>query len=208
MPPPSSAPPYEVVLPFPVARAKIPATMNWRSTWIVSSIQTLKTRGHFDKYVARLPVQHRDALLLCVAGMWLPITVARAHYAACEELGLARSEQLDMGLAVGERAQGTVLKTATRVATGSGVTPWTVVPQLQRLWERGADGGGTSVLKVGPKEAIVETVGCELFDVPYFRHAYAGVILGIVRLFCTRAYTHDETTRFAQGECTLRLQWA
>lgn len=203
-----SAPPYEVVLPFPVARAKIPTTMNWRSTWVVSSIQSLKARGHFDKYSKLLGTTHRDAILLAVAGMWLPIAVARAHYEACDALGLPRSEQVEMGLAVGERAQGTLLRTATRVVTGSGVTPWTVVPQLQRLWERGADGGGTSVLKVGPKEAIVETIGCELFDVPYFRHAYAGVILGIVKLLCKRAYAHDETAPLAQGECALRLQWA
>lgn len=204
--PPSRSP--EVVLPFPVARSRVRPAQNWRSTWIVSSIQTLKTRGHFDRYADLLAPAHRESVLHVVAGTWLPMPVARAHYEACDRLALPRADQLEMGLAVGERAQGTVLRTATRVATGSGVTPWSVVPQLPRLWERGADGGAASVLKVGPKESILDTVGCELFDVPYFRRAFGGVILGIVRLFCKRAYAHDETPAHARGECVLRLQWA
>jgi len=179
----------------------------WRSTWVVSSIQTLRHRGLFDRYAALLPAAHRDAILMCVAGTWLPVAVARAHYEACQALGLARAEQIANGMAVGERAQGTVLGTVARAATGAGVTPWTIVPQMQRLWERGADGGANCVTRAGPKEGTIETIGCELFDVPYFRAAFGGVVLGVVRLFARDAYVHDDTPAHARGESVLRIQW-
>jgi hypothetical protein len=197
-----------VLLPFPAARGRIKPVTMWRSTWVVSSIQTLRHRGYYDRYSALVPDEHRDAILMCVAGTWLPVMVARAHYEACEALGMSRADQVANGVAVGERAQGTVLGTVTRMATGAGVTPWTIVPHMQRLWERGADGGGNCVTRIGPKEGTIETVGCALFDVPYFRAAFGGVVLGIVRMFAREAYVHDQTPQYARGECVLRLQWA
>lgn len=181
---------------------------HWRSTWLISSIQTLRARGHYDAYVRLLPHEHREAILFAVAGVWLPTGLARVHYEACEALDLPHGEQIAMGRAVGERAQGTVLQTAVKMATGAGVTPWTILPQLQRLWDRGADGGVCTTRKLGPKEALIETVGCELFDVPYFRCAFGGVVAGIVQLFCRRTYVHDATRAEQHSACALRLQWA
>ena len=203
----SDAPRGDVFLPLPPGRAASRAR-HWRSTWVISSLQTLKERGYYPRYLGYLPSEHRSAVLLVVAGVWLPMADAVAHYRACDRLGLSRSEQVSMGLAVGERAQGTVLRTAVRMATGAGVTPWTILPQMQRLWDRGADGGGVEVRKVGPKEAVVEVVGCGVLDVPYFRSALGGVIQGIVQLFCRRAYVHDLTDRSSRSSARLRLQWA
>ena len=198
---------YPVFLPFPVEQGRITPAAHWRSTWVVASLQTLRELGHFARYERHLPAVHRDAVLLAVAGVWLPMPVARAHYEACQALGLDEGAVLAMGLRSGERAQGTVLKTAVRMARGVGASPWTVFPQLNRLWERGADGGAAAVYEVGPKEAVVHTVGCELFDVPYFRLAFAGVMRGVVQLFSSRAYLHDVTAPAWRGECALRVQW-
>src|SRR5205823_14563872 len=126
---------------------------------------------------------------------------------ACEQLGLTTDEQIGMGSSVGERAQGSVLSTAVRAARGAGVTPWTIFPHFQRLWVRGAKGGAVSVTKLGPKDARTEFVGCELFDIDYFRNAFRGVLLGIMTLFCQKAYAH-ETPKRARGEVTFHVQWA
>lgn len=198
----------EIVLPFSVARELIRPAHQWRSTWVVASIQTLRERGHFDRYEALLLPSYRDVVLEAVAGMWLPMAPARAHYQACDRLGLTLGEATAMGRAAGARAQGSVLGTAVRAARGAGATPWSVVPLLHRLWQRGADGGDTQIEKLGPKEGRMETVGCELFDVPYFRRAFAGVMHGILELFCHKLYVHDETPTHARGAIVLRLQWA
>src|SRR5439155_12473049 len=100
--------------------------------------------GHFDRYIARVPAEMKSEILDAVAGVWMPMPIARAHYVACDQLGLTTDEQIGMGSSVGERAQGSVLSTAVRAARGAGVTPWTIFPHFQRLWLRGAKGGAVS----------------------------------------------------------------
>jgi len=195
----------EEILPFSQDRAHVLPASQFRSTWIVSSLQSLRERGHFERYLAGLAA-HKAEILECVAGTWLPLRVAHAHYAACDALRLATEEQLAMGRAVGGRAQGSILQTAAKAARGAGVTPWTILPQFDRLWRRGANGGVIAVTKTGPKEARVEIVGCALFDVDYFRNAFRGVLLGIGDLFCRTPYVHDVGRRIP-GEAMFQLQW-
>jgi hypothetical protein len=197
----------EVILPFPLPRAQIEPATHYRSTWIVSSLQSLRAAGHFDRYVVLLPVEMKSEILDAVAGVWMPMPIARAHYLACDALGLSSDEQLAMGASVGERAQGNVLSTVVRAARGAGVTPWTIIVQFQRLYARGCDGGAVAAFKIGPKDARVEFVGCELFDIDYFRHAFRGILLGIMSLFCKKAYVH-ETPKHGRGEVTFHVQWA
>jgi hypothetical protein len=198
----------EVVLPFRWSASERKPATALRSTWILSSIQTLKARGHFDRYAALLPEAHSEAILLAVGGVWLPMPVARAHYEACDRLGLPHEEILAMGVASGERAQGTVIRTALRSATGAGVTPWTILTNAHALWARGADGGDLCVTRLGPKEASLEVIGCELFEVPYFRTALRGVFTWVVQQFSTRAFVNDVTPRGRRIACTLLFQWA
>jgi hypothetical protein len=195
----------EVVLAFPGPRESIvPATL-YRSTWLVSSLQTLRERGHFEQY-RRLLSAHHDIILTALAGSWLPMEVAKAHYDACNRLGLSVDEQLTMGMNVGNRAQGTVLSSAVKAARGAGVTPWTIVPQFHRLYQRGVNGGAAAAFKVGPKEARAEFIGCELFDIDYFRHAFRGVLLNVGQLFTEKQYIHDMPRR-RRGEAIFKLQW-
>jgi hypothetical protein len=195
----------ETILAFPAPREEIePATL-FRSTWVVSSLQSLRERGHFARYDELLTTQ-RAEILECVAGTWLSMETAHAHYTACDGLNLPIEEQLAMGRAVGARAQGTILQTTVKAARGAGVTPWTILPQFDRLWRRGANGGGISVVKTGPKEARVEILGCTLFDVFYFRNAFRGVLLGIGDMFCRSPFVHDMARR-TPGEAAFQLQW-
>jgi hypothetical protein len=196
----------ETILPFPTSREEIPRATAFRSTWLVSSLQTLRERGHFEAYKRELTAHH-DAILGALAGSWIPMPVARAHYEACDQLGLDVSEQVAIGESVGLRAQGTLLSTAAKTARSAGVTPWAIIPQFDRLYRRGANGGAAAAFKIGPQEARVEFVGCELFDVDYFRHAFRGVLQNIGSLFCTKSYIHDLPRR-RRGEAIFRLQWA
>jgi hypothetical protein len=194
------------ILPFEQPKERIPHARAFRSTWIISSVRSLQERGHYDRYLELLSAEHHDAVLLSVAGVWLPMAVARAHYEACQRLELSKDEQTAMGLAVGDRGQGSLLSTVVMAARGAGVTPWTILPQFQRLWLRGANGGAMSVTALGPKEAKVETVGCELFDIDYFRVAFGGVLFGIMRRFAQKAYYHEVPGRLRHGSL-YRFQW-
>lgn len=197
----------EVVLPFPAPRASIAPATHYRSTWIVSSLQALRNAGHYERYLELLPAGSRDEIVNVVAGIWLPMPVAKTHYVACDRLGLDVDQQIGMGLSVGERAQGTLLSTVVRAARGAGVTPWTIFPQFHRLWQRGCEGGAAAVTKLGPKDARAEFIGLELMDIDYFRNAFRGVVHGVVALFCKKLYVHEEPRR-ARGEVAFHVQWA
>ena len=198
----ASAP--EIVLPFPTACEPV---RHARSTIVLGSIASLRHAGHFDRYAGALAPEHRDQLLQAVAGTWIPVEVARSHYRACEALNLSPDEEVGLGRLIFERTGETMFATILRLAKGVGVTPWTLLPHLQRFWERGYDGGGLSVSRLGPKEARVELVQCSLVEVRYFRNAARGLLGAVIQLFCTRAYLQELAGR-QRGTVIVRIQWA
>ncbi len=196
-----------VIVPFAAPRDQLPPADGYRSTWLMSSLQALRDRGHLDAYFKALPPDLHDTMRSLVVGVWVPLSLARAHYEACDRLQLGTAEQIALGRAVSDRAQGAMLGTVVRMARSAGVTPWTVLPQYRRLFERGVRGGGISVVKLGPKEARIDIVGCELFEIHYFRVAFRGVLQGIAGLFCRVSFIHDVPTA-APSDASYRFQWA
>src|SRR5712671_1498685 len=85
------------LVPLASSRNRIANATEFRSTWITASQGTLKARGHRERYEALVAPEHRDVLLNIIAGEWLPMEVARAHYTACDRLGLASDELLEIG---------------------------------------------------------------------------------------------------------------
>jgi hypothetical protein len=198
----------DVFLDFAVPRARIPDCSQFRSTWLNSSLLALRERELMDRYKAALPPQHHAPILESVAGVWLPIDVALAHYTACGSLGLTRQQIADIGSEVTTRVHGTSLALAVRLAKQAGVTPWTILAQLGRLWERIWIGGGVAVYRRGPKEAIIEIVQWRCADVSYVRLAMPSIVNGVVQMFCTKAYVTEVTAMVGPGALGLKLQWA
>lgn len=194
----------EVILPFPARTHPVRAI---RSTVIVGSFAVLRERGLFDAYAAALPAESREILVHMVAAAWIPMDLAMTHYAACDSLDLPPDTIAEMGRGVFDRIRGTLLGTTVRMARGAGVTPWTVLPHLQRFWDRAYQGGGLSVIKVGPKEARGEVVQARLCDSIYFRHALRGLLVGVLELFCQKAYVSLLPVR-ASASIAYQMQWA
>jgi hypothetical protein len=181
-----------VVVPFPGgSRARVSMVTQFRSTWLSSSLRSLKERGLVDAYLVHLPRDYHQAVLAPVAGVWLPVSVALAHYSACDALALSTAEILAIGREATNRVHGTVLSTFVRLARNAGITPWTALPRLQELWTRIWLGGGVSVVKVGPKEARIEIAGWPCAASPYCRIALRGVLPGVLDLFCSKSYARD-----------------
>jgi hypothetical protein len=143
-----------------------------------------------------------------VAATWVPYGIAEEHYRACNSLGYGASEFTEMGHDVGNRIHGTMLATVVKLAKGAGVTPWTSFAQFGRLWERIFIGGGITVRKVGPKEAHVEVLGQGLLAIPYYHFAQRGLFLGLLDLFCTKAYASDVPRTSTPTGTTYRFAWA
>lgn len=177
-------PQEEAIVPLPGPRSSIPPATAYRSTWVVSSLDALRSHGHFESYLGELR-EHRGEILSCVAGTWLPMPVVRAHYQACDALALTEEQITEMALGPGARVRRAWYSRLIVAAEKSKGDPWTVLAQLDRTWHRGANGGASAVFRVGPKEARVEYVGCELFRIPYYCQAVRAVLLALVERFGT-----------------------
>jgi hypothetical protein len=191
-----------LALPTPVTPAR-----HARSTVLLGSIATLREADRFDEYQARLPLEHRETLLNMVAGAWIPIDVALAHYETCNALALPLDRQVANGRATFDKTRGTLLGTMLRMARESGMTPWSVFPYYQRFWERGYDGGGIAVTRLGPKEARLDLVQFRLVECPYYRHAVRGLATGVLELFCQKAYVTERPGMRSPASVSFRMQW-
>jgi hypothetical protein len=193
----------DVVLAFPSA---IRPLRHVRSTLILASIESIRKSERFEEYELALPPEHRGAVLGAIAATWLPIDVALAHYSACDALGLSADQQVQAGHKTFLGARPTLLGTAVALARTAGFTPWQAFPLYQRFWERGMDGGGLSVVRVGPKDAHITIVECGLVASAYFRNGLRGLCASLTQLFCARAYV-TERSHASDGTLVLRVQW-
>jgi hypothetical protein len=180
-----------------------------RSTLIATSLQSLRTRRLYDRYVRLLQGPHKETILTAVAGSWLSIEAAAAHYRACDALHLDTALQLAMGMDVGNRVHGTFLGVMVRTARTAGVTPWLALSNSAKLHGRlFSGGGGIAVTEIGPKDARVDLVGNVLCDIEYFRVGMRGVYHAAVQLFCSSVYTVELSRIRAPRASAMRISWA
>lgn len=179
----------------------------FRSTWLTSSLASIRERGHFDAYRTKLDRAHADAVLSAVPGLWLPMDVAVAHYSACDRLDLPNGELVILGEAATRRANATSLAFTARLATNAGVTPWAVFAQGNRLWAQTCKGGGVGIFKCGPKEARVEIIGFPLARFRYNRVTMRGIVQAAAQLFCTKVYASEIAGACGPNELVLRVSW-
>ena len=194
----------DVVLAFP---EKAIATRTVRSTVMLGSIATLREAGHYDAFTAALDPAHHDTLLQAVAGTWLPLDAALAYYRACDSLRLSSDAVAKLGGATFVRVQGTLLGTVLRMANGAGVTPWTILPQLQRFWDRGYQGGAVQITRHGPKDAHLAVARCALVESHYYRNALRGLTTSVLSLFCHKVYVQEQAGPRPEGTLVLHAQW-
>ena len=180
---------------------------HFRSTWLTSSLATLRERGLFDAYAAALPPVHREAVMATVAGVWLPIETAMAHYGACDRLELPTNDLLALGVTAIRRAQATNLAFVARLATSVGVTPWTILSHSARLWSNTCTGGGVAVWELGPKEARIDLVGFPLARYRYNRITMRGIVQAVIELFCAKVYAREIASSCNDTELAFRVSW-
>lgn len=198
----------EWFLPLEKPREEMKDAKHFRSTWITASQATLRGKGLFDAYRAALDPLHRDALLVVVAGIWLPMDVARAHYAACDTLNLPDDELVEIGRLAMRRANATTLSFITRLAKNAGVTPWTVLAQTPRIMAQTIDDGAVAIAKMGPKDARVEILGYPLASLRYNRITMRGILQGAIELFCRKAYSRELPELCDHHSLGIHLSWA
>jgi hypothetical protein len=194
----------EIVLAFP---EPIVPMRNVRSTLIQGGLASIKALGAYDAYVATVAPAVREEIEGSVAGMWIPVETAIAHYLACDELGLSADSAAQRGRVTFERTKGMLMGTAIGLARSAGVTPLTFAPYVQRFWLRGIDGGAVQATKVGPKEMRLDVVACPLLRSQYFRAALRGLTGSLMELVSRKVYVQEVGGSGPETAITLRVQW-
>jgi hypothetical protein len=195
----------EWVVPLP---ADVVEATHFRSTWLTASLQTVRERGLLERYEAQVDPKMKTAIDEAVPGVWLPMNVAFAHYAACDRLGLRDSELYAIGQAASRKANETSMQFARRVAQGVGVTPWTILGQLPRFWERTCKGGAVGVARIGPKEARIEIQGFPLAELRYNRITMRGIAAAFVGLLAKTVYVTELPAYTDARRIGMRAAWA
>jgi hypothetical protein len=197
----------EPLVPHVGDPATVPLATQVRGTVILSSLKGLRSRGYGPRYMELLDRRHHEDVASLTALTWLPITFAAAHYDACDRLGLDRATIESLGLETGKFVKETVLRAVSRIATESGVTPWFVLSNADKLVGRNWIGSSIAVWKLGPKEARIEWIQQPLARFGYFRLAFGGVIHALLDRFA-RTVVVREVPRVAQDrEVCHRLSW-
>ncbi|HEX8789686.1 MAG TPA: hypothetical protein VF765_01955 [Polyangiaceae bacterium] len=178
-----------------------------RSTVVASGINVFRVRGLIDAYSKNLDAKSRDILLTTVAGTWLPVDLALAHFAAVDAIGLTSEQSFDIGATSARRFGETLWGTAMRMTRATGIDPWNVLNIYERLWKRSFDGGGFTVTRHGPKEAFVEIRSIPFARHAYFRDALRGAHQSLLALLARTVYVREVPRRTHPEGFTMRISW-
>ncbi len=194
----------EVVIPLGTGVAPVSRV---RSTLLGSSLQATRELGLLGRYKAALPLRYHEPVLHTLGAVWLPVSVAMAHYRAMDELELSDDEVMAIGRAVGNRLHGSFLGTLVRGAKHVGMTPWTLASKLDRVWSRVFDGGHIGVWKLGPKDGLIALRGLPLLQFHYFRVGWRGVVSTGVETIVSKCYAREAKTESSSDAVDLIVSW-
>jgi hypothetical protein len=178
-----------------------------KSTLLIASVAALKESGYFAAYYDRLDARYEAEVLDSVAGAWVSLNAALAHYRACDALALTSAEQMTVGRRTGNGLQRHLTHIAGMVSRNAGVAPWWWLEHFNRFWARTFDGGGIAVTKLGPKEAEVRYAGCALLESSYFRSALRGVATGLLASVTHRSFMSELPACAGHHEVRYRFSW-
>jgi hypothetical protein len=196
----------EIFVPFE-HKGVAPLATAVRSTLIVSSMQTLRSHGHFDAYVSRIDPTKREEILSLIAGTWAPISLGEAHYSACGRLGLDDKTIDSYGCEVAERSNRSVFSLVLKLSRQTGVTPWTAFQRAHRLRELTWQGSDLSIYRLGPKEARFDWIGIPYACHPYYVVSFGGFLRGLTSLFASAVYTRIFPKGCSATSISYRISW-
>jgi hypothetical protein len=197
----------EVFLPFTAPRDRVVPVTSVRGTVLASSLKALRARGLGDAYFGQLAPEFREPIVGMIVSAWLPMSLATAHYQACDALDLDRSTIEDIGGEAGRLINETLLSVVLKLSREVGATPWTALARANRLFGRSWQGGDCAVYKLGPKEARLEWIGQPLAGIRYVRMAFGGFMHGLLTLFATRAIVRELPAHCTATTLGYRCSW-
>jgi hypothetical protein len=176
-----------------------------RSTLLLASLQALRRRHHYDRYLEALAPTAREPIKALATPTWVPVTLAEAHYGACDSLDLSVTEMLAIG-ADSSRVNAVGVHALVGLARVGGADVWTLLDRLPTSWQLMYRGSTLTTEKTGPKDARVTVAGNRLARFAYWRTGMRGVGEAVFRHFCTRVFIKESGR--ARDAVTFVISWA
>jgi len=157
-----------------------------------------------DAYLASLPPAYHDVVRSTPVSQWLPAAVAVAHYEAMDSLELSTSEILETGESVLRHGFGRAIEIVLKLAR---LTPPELFARSDNVWTRAFDGGAIHVLKLGPKELRIDTIGLPFSHLRYPRIAIRGVLAGVAAPAVKKVHVNEMPEHCVDGALSYRMSW-
>jgi hypothetical protein len=142
-----------------------------RNVVIQSSLARLQDSGYYERYLKLIDPKRLEELMSSLAPGWTPIDLALSHYEACDKLALSHEEMMKLGQQIGSRLQESALVNSAKRNRDSDFDLWTAEGSLHRMWARLYQGGSCQVVKLGPKDKLLELRSFALSRYRYYRNA-------------------------------------
>lgn len=178
-----------------------------RNMVIQSSLAMLEEEGYYERYLELIDPKKLEELRTIAPG-WTPIALAHAHYQACDDLGLTQDEIARLGQRIGQKLHETTLVHSGKRKPGVDFDLWEATGALYRTYARTYEGGTLQVVKLGPKDKLLELKGFSLSRHRYYRiaqlHGIASAYQSFgVRLETVKIVNYNPTA----DELTFRFTW-
>jgi hypothetical protein len=179
-----------------------------RNVVIQSSLAMLQEEGHYEQYLKHIDPQKLEELRSSFAPGWTPIALARAHYQACDDLGLTQDEIARLGQRIGDKLHETMLVHSAKRNPDADFDLWEATGALYRTYARTYEGGSLQVIKLGPKDKLLEFKAFSLSRSRYYRIAQLHGIGSSYQSFGVRLETLKVVSYNPTGdEMTFRFTW-
>ena len=166
-----------------------PNVTHIRGIILTKSIENLVGAGLHERYLRELEPELHEPMRFVIAASWVPVDLARAHYAACDRLRLSDRTIEELGSLMAASMGSTLFASLLRAVRSAGMDNlWTALKQNDRLWDRMYQGGGVTVIKLGPKDLTLENHGISLAESRHFRAGYRAYWVALGSLFAKAAY--------------------
>jgi hypothetical protein len=194
---------------YPPAQSKeaTPPVDAVRAFVFTSGQKWLADRGILERYRASLPASLQGMIGQIMASDWLSLDEALDLYDACDKLGLATEDQIDLGRVVSRANNGIFLRTIANLAGKLGLSPWTALRSIDRVWQRNNRGGAVAVYKLGERVARLEFWQVPLARSPFFVTSMRGALDAGIEGFCRRAIITDVPELWSPDGFAVRLAW-
>lgn len=147
-----------------------------RGSVLSASLQHLRNTGVYDRFRELSPPRLAESLESVIAASWVPIEQMMRQLEICDALGLPETVIAEQGALVGGELgamiYGAFLRTTRNLGADAG---WIILKQSGRFMQRVYKGGGCTLYRTGPKDALLELDGLPMVSSRYFRishHAY------------------------------------